>query len=163
MLRRLISTAFVAGLSLACLASGAPAQDLGTKQLQDAAVAAFARLGLDSAMIPALTHEELMEIQAITGDAVEDAARVGRIETVLREAEARIVAAGGVVPEPRGADVAVGLEASVGQSLARLGLAGDVDVDALTPDQLLRIQAIGDGGDGPAEQRAQIERVIAAD
>jgi hypothetical protein len=99
MFRRLLVAASAAALSLA-LAAPVVAQDLAMRQLQDSALTSFAQLGLDTAAIDRLTMEELTQVQAVTSSGDNDQTKIQRIETILRDAEARIAAGGSDAEAP---------------------------------------------------------------
>ena len=97
---RMLSAVSAAALSLSLMTGAAFAQDdLALKQLQDSATSSMAQLNMDTSMVDMLTLEELTRIQATTSGTVADNAKVQQIETILRDADARIAAGGAVVPE----------------------------------------------------------------
>ena len=165
---RIFSTASAAALAIALAVAPAQAEELGVQQLQDSATASLAQLGMDTSMIGMLSLVELAQIEAVSGGGDAAQTKVARIEIILRDAEARIAAGGAV-----GATGATGdfgaealaatrdLESSVAASLARLGFGADVAVGRLSAGQLGQIELVTAGGAPEAEQRAQIERILA--
>lgn len=157
-----------AAVSLSLLASAAPAQDLGLQQLQDSATAGMSQLGMDVSMVDVLTLEELAQIQSVTGGGDAEETKVRRIETILRDAEARIAAGGAVVPSGPPGDVTPAdlagdrvVKANVGSFIAELGMNDEVNVDTLSTDQLLQIQLVQGTRDTDEEKRMAVERLLA--
>lgn len=155
-----------AALAFAIAAGAAVAQDLGLKQLQDSATSSFARLGVSTAPIDTLTIEELSQIQSVTNSTDDDQIKIGRIETILRDAEARIAAGGGLAPTGVVGDVSTDdlksdlvTRENVGSYVAQLGLADQVKVDALTTDQISQIQLVQSSEDPLDLQRARIVEI----
>lgn len=165
---RLVATASAAFLAL-CLTAPAPnAQDLGLKQLQDSAVSAMAKLGMDTGMVPMLTLDELAQVQAITNSGGSEQSQKDRLGTVLRTAEERIADGGAVVPQGPAGDVnAANLEGiadirhSVRAEIAEMGMNQTVDVDRLTDDQLMRIHLMSQSQMSDGEKKMQIEKIVA--
>lgn len=166
-MNRLLAAASAAMISLALTTPVLHAEDLGLKQLQDTATQQMAKLNMDASMVDVLTLEELTRIQGFTSGDLADSEKVAHIETVLREAGARIAAGGAVVPRGAPGDLtAADLEGvadirhSVRADVARLGMNADIDVDALSNDQLMRIHLITQGVANEAEQKMQIEKIV---
>jgi hypothetical protein len=164
---RLMQAVSAAALSLALAAGAAGAQDLGLKQLQDSATSSFAKLGLDTTPIDTLTIEELSQIQSVSNSSDADQTKIGRIETILRDADERIATggateptgvAGDVRPEDLKADLVT--RENVGAYVAQLGLAEQVKVDALTTDQVSQIQLVQSSDDSVDVQRERIEEIV---
>ncbi len=156
-----------AALSLSLLSGAAFAQELGLKQLQDSATAAMVQLNMDTAMVDALTLDELARIQGITSSTYSETSKVRKIETVLRAADERIAAGGAVAPTGAVGDITNDdldgdqvVKANVGVFVAQLGLNDQIDVDTLTTDQLLQLQLIQQSGDGDASQRMRVENLL---
>ncbi len=164
---RLVSAVSAAALSVALFGAAAAQEDLGLKQLQDTASSTLAQLNVDTTLVPALTLDELAQIQAITSSSGPDQTKVGRIETILRAADERIAAGGAVAPTGAVGDVSTDdlagdrvVAANVGAYIARLGLADQIDVDALSTDQLLQVQLISESSEGDTQQRARVEQLL---
>lgn len=165
---RMFAAVSAAALSLSLISGAALAQvDLGLKQLQDSATASMSALNMDTSMVDILTLDELARIQAVTSSQVSDNAKMQQIETIQRDADARIAAGGAVVPsgppgdlttEDLAADAVV--KANVGAYLAQLGLSDKIDVDKLTTDQLLQVQLVQESSEGDAEKRMRIENML---
>lgn len=163
---RLFSAVSATALSLSLLAAPVFAQDLGLQQLQDAATSTLSQLNLDTSMVESLTLEELTLIEAANSTGGNDAAKVDQIETVLRNAEDRIAAGGGVVPSGPAGDVTAEdldslmvVKSNVQAQLAQLGVAADVET--LSDEQLLEIQAISGGTQDDTTKKEMVETVIA--
>lgn len=159
-----------AALTLSLLASAASAQDLGLKQLQDSATAGMSQLGMDVSMVEMLTLDELAQIQSITGGGDADDTKMRRIETILRDAEARIAAGGGVTPSGPTGDVTAEdlagdrvVKANVGAFIAQLGINDEVNVDTLSTDQLLQVQLIQGTSDTDEEKRMAVMEAVGLD
>lgn len=166
-MKRYLAAASAAMISLA-LASPISAQDLGLKQLQDSAVSSMAQLNMDTSMVDVLTLEELTRIQGITSGDFAPNEKVAHIETVLREADERIAAGGAVVPSGPAGDLNMGdldsttdIRHSVRAEIAELGLNGEIDVDALSDDQVMQIHLITQNTSNTSEQRVQIQNIVA--
>lgn len=167
MKNRLVTAASATALSIALMAGGAFAQDLGLKQLQDQATTTFAQLSLDTSKIDQLTLDELTRIQSVSVSSGTPDTKVQRIETILREADERIAAGGAVTPSGPAGDITADdlegdmvVKANVGAFLAQLGIAGDYDVEALSTDQLLQIQSIQGSNDDASVQRTRVEELL---
>ncbi len=168
MKNRILSAVSAAALSLSLMTGAGFAQDdLGLKQLQDSAISAMARLNMDTSMVDMLTLDELAQIQSATSGGESDSAKVGRIERILATADERIAAGGAVVPSGPAGDVTTDdlgadrvVAANVGAFIAQLGLQDQIDVNALTTDQLLQLQLVQESEEGEAAQKAQVEQLL---
>lgn len=164
---RMLSAVSAAALSLSVLSGVAFAQDLGLKQLQDSQTSAMAQLNMDTSMVDSLTLEELTRIQGVTSGTTAENSKVLAIETILRDADARIAAGGAVVPTGTLGDITTEdlagdmvVKANVGAYIAQLGLNDQIDVEALSTDQLLQVQLIQGSSEGEAQQRMKVEQLL---
>ena len=127
----------------------------------------MSQLNMDTSMVDFLTLEELTRIQGATSGTTTDSAKVQAIETILRDADARIAAGGSVVPSGPVGDITnedlAGdqvVKANVGAYIAQLGLNDRIDVNTLTTEQLLQVQLVQQSSEGDAEQRMKVEQLI---
>ncbi len=167
-MNRLMTAVSATALSLSMIAGAAFSQELGLKQLQDSATSAMAQLNMDTAMIESLSLDELTQIQAVSSSAGTQTSKVQRIETIMTGAEERIAAGGSVEPTAAAGDLSAEdldgdmvVKAYVGAYLAKLGIADEVDVEAMTTDELLQVQLVQESNDGPDEQRIKIKEMMA--
>lgn len=167
MKNRIYSIVSAAALSLALTGGAVHAQDLALKQLQDSAVSSMSKLGMDTAMVPELTLEELTQIQSVLAGAGSDGAKTDRIDTILRDADARIAAGGAVTPTGPAGDVTpedlegdMVVRANVGAYIAQLGMQDEVDVDMLSTDQVLQVQSIMNSDRDEGAARMAIQQTV---
>ena len=118
-------------------------------------------------MVDVLTLDELTQIQSVTGGGDSDQTKVGRIETILRDAETRIATGGAVEPTGAVGDVSADdlegdmvVKANVGTFIAQLGLNDRIDVETLTTEQLLQVQLISESNDNDSVKRTRVEELL---
>lgn len=134
-------------LGLNAVAGGA---DLA--QLRDSVRSDMAALGIDTSAVDLMTDDELIRIENVSGSGDDEVLKRQRIERILVEGAYTSV-------EPVG-DPTNGLEDLVMSDLARIGMP-EVDVAALSLEELTLIRGVTSSSDDAVEQRSRVERILA--
>jgi siroheme synthase (precorrin-2 oxidase/ferrochelatase) len=116
---------------------------VGNEQLRAQVAAQLQEHGIQVMNFDAVSGNDLVLIEAVMNSTAKDTAKKAQIERIFAE------------------DAPISANERLRESAAQCARSvnADVDLDAMTPDQLVRIELIGGGSESESQKRQMIEKI----